>query len=161
MSNLDVLEKLRYNFRISSNTNEKFKAAFIHIGEIVFIRSRTLKTTSSQLGSKAGHVKAVAYSAELHADTFLQAEQLNIMNDVLLDSTKKTMRGELIAAAVQMMEDALSTIGDFDFVLAEGDDTSSNYLRRVTIAFEKIDGIVIDVPESRNRNAALCKISKL
>ena len=160
-----MLEKLRYNFRLADSTNGKFKAAFIHIGEVVCGKSDAQKSQSTPVGAYITEGNETSkYSAQLHADAFLQAERLNIMTDVLLSPTKnakKAARGKLISAAVRMLEDALSAIGDIAFVVIDiGGSTPDDYMRRAPITFEKVDAIAIEVAENRNRNASLGKISK-
>ena len=86
---------------------------------------------------------------------------MHIATEVLLAPAKKAVRGKLISAASQILEEAIGATGGFNFAVIDSDESTPNgNLRRTPITFGKVDGIAVEVEENRYRNASLCKYQK-
>ena len=109
-----------------------------------------------------------------HDHAFVEAERMNILSTVLHPTTTATLRETLMVTAVQMLEDALSTVGDFQFTVDVPTSSKKktrnepstiperkNRLRREDSTYElDSDHISVHVPRNKNRLNAMSKISK-
>ena len=101
LSDLDELEKLRYTVKLSPNVDARFVQSWKFIGEIIY--------------QQATHGEKSAPLKHPHDDAYRAAEQLNILDDILMGETINKVRSDFSQITAQIIDGAMGAFGDFDF----------------------------------------------
>ena len=97
------MEKPRYAVRLTTELGQKFAHTMMSVGVILYNQA------------KAGEKEDAYKSMISHEKAFGEAERVNILSSIIPALEKEKIPSRLFDACIEMVEDVLESIGDFNY----------------------------------------------